>query len=373
MDLDALLEKNRYGGEDQKPSIEALLAKNKYGGKNSGATEVVNIAPEYPHDVDIGPLFCRSADRCFLDGGGLCGAYQSGNRNKGMLQDLYNACKETGFFFVYNTMVEDQTLQTVYEHTLRIHTAQNAALKEEVRAEARDCLTAGWVPYKSHPAYDAGIIANRCSYHITPPVQNGTEPWQVRKWPSTDLVGDDFEPDIARFYEQSEVIAKGLAAAFSRMLGLDDDYFAKLRTDKSLSLLQLSYYPPQQPSPDSRDMLGAQTDGVLFSIVNQNCPGLQVQDAQGRWCNVRCSSERFIVLIGDAMEVVTGGEIRATKHRNITMPHERAMITFRAGLDPDVVLAPHELYDDGSGDYAPRTQMEHFKMRNKALTQRLGG
>lgn len=35
----------------------------RYGGKDAGETVIRNIAPEYPHDIDIGPLFCRNVNR----------------------------------------------------------------------------------------------------------------------------------------------------------------------------------------------------------------------------------------------------------------------------------------------------------------------
>jgi len=187
-------------------------------------------------------------------------------------------------------------------------------------------------------------------------------------------VGDDFERDVSRFYNDCDLIASQLSLAFAKMLGFEVDHFQKLRTDKSLSLLQLSYYPPQQPSQQApREMVGAQTDGVLFSIINQNCPGLQIQDNQGRWCNVRCGSERFIVLVGDAMEIMTGGEIKATRHRNVCTPHDRAMLTYRAGLDADAVIETHELYNEGKGLYLPRTQMEHFSIRKSSLEKLQSG
>ena len=42
----------------------------------------------------------------------------------------------------------------------------------------------------------------------------------------------------------------------------DGDHFQKLRSPKSLSLLQFSYYPPQK-KVISKDTFGAQTDGVI--------------------------------------------------------------------------------------------------------------
>lgn len=90
-------------------------------------------------------------------------------------------------------------------------------------------------------------------------------------------MGPEFEKTVSKFYDRTDLIARQLTKAFAKMLGFQPDHFDKLRTEKSLSLLQLSYYPPAKSQAPSKNMLGAQTDGVLFSIINQNCPGLQIQ------------------------------------------------------------------------------------------------
>lgn len=138
----------------------------------------------------------------------------------------------------------------------------------------------------------------------------GDAPWQQRQWPPAQIVGDDFEKDMTAFYDQMDLMGSQLSVAFARMLGLvrkehlfmeasvnagtvhdnlrasseneptssvngcalnstvlatgqEADHFQKLRTTKSLSLLQFSYYPPQK-EVISKDTFGAQTDGVNF-------------------------------------------------------------------------------------------------------------
>ncbi len=92
LDLDALLAANRYGGNSQKKpelSLDVILNEHRccttvhvndnnkflisyskfrrYGGQLPlEAQKVVEIAPEYPYDIDVGPLFCTNAQRCFL-------------------------------------------------------------------------------------------------------------------------------------------------------------------------------------------------------------------------------------------------------------------------------------------------------------------
>ncbi len=87
--------------------------------------QLVNYSPEYPHDIDVGPLFCTRANRCFLDGGGRCGEYQTGKRNKGMLEDLYRACQDTGFFFIHNTFLTSKDYETPLNHMAAIYATES--------------------------------------------------------------------------------------------------------------------------------------------------------------------------------------------------------------------------------------------------------
>ena len=86
---------------------------------------MVNYSPEYPYDIDVGPLFCTKANRCFLDGGNRCGEYQTGKRNKGMLEDLYRVCTETGFFFLHNTFLDNKDVETPFNHMAAIYAVES--------------------------------------------------------------------------------------------------------------------------------------------------------------------------------------------------------------------------------------------------------
>ena len=105
-------------------------ARVRYGGaakpkEAQPAAQLVNYSPEYPHDIDVGPLFCTRANRCFLDGGGRCGEYQTGKRNKGMLEDLYRACQDTGFFFIHNTFLTSKDYETPLNHMAAIYATES--------------------------------------------------------------------------------------------------------------------------------------------------------------------------------------------------------------------------------------------------------
>ena len=84
-----------------------------------------------------------------------------------------------------------------------------------------------------------------------------------------------------------------------------------------------------------------------------------MQNVRGDTCNLRCGTERLIVLLGDVVEVVTNGHLKATKYRVVPRKGERAAIEFAARLDPEVQVKPHPMFIEDGGKVMPSvTQLE---------------
>ena len=315
LDLDALMSSNKYGATATRSAdrmdtaassnpLDALMSKNRYGGqarpaeRKSQDAQLVNYSPEYPHDIDVGPLFCTRAQRCFLDGGGRCGEYQSRNRNKGMLEDLNRVCENTGFFFMHNTFLTNKDLESPYNHMAAIfaeeaHAPGSLGIPADVGA-----VNLGF----SRPGIDTskpGMIAKHTCFSVrkeTPdnPITN--------KWPE-EAFRPGLKKDIVKFYNEMDAVSDKIAQALCDMIGLPSDTFQKQRTDRCMSGLQLLHFPPaENVRTDAQGLeiakdMGWRTDPGLFLVISQTEPSFQVQDVQGNTCNLRCGQERFIVLL----------------------------------------------------------------------------
>ena len=63
--------------------------------------------------------------------------------------------------------------------------------------------------------------------------------------------------------------------------------------------------------------------------------------------------------MGDVVEVVTNGHLKATKYRVVPRKGERAAIEFAARLDPEVQVKPHPMFIEEGGKVMPSvTQLE---------------
>lgn len=100
---------------------------------------------------------------------------------------------------------------------------------------------------------------------------------------------------------------------------------------------RLCDYNPLTADPDSLNGCGAHTDYGTFSIVFQDgTPGLEIEDAgaPGTWVPV--SGDETVILTGWCALVLSGGRIRATRHRVRRMPGVRrlsAVLFVAADLD----------------------------------------
>jgi hypothetical protein len=219
----------RYGGspkpKDTQPQEETL----------------VNYSPEFPYDIDVGPLFCTRAQRCFLDGGGRCGEYQTGKRNKGMLEDLYRVCQNTGFFFMHNTFLSNKDLESPFNHMAAIYAEEMSkpgALG--IRADP-DSQCLGF----SRPGIDTskpGMVAKHMAFCTRKEVP--TNPI-ANKWPPESF-RDGFKCDTVHFYNQMDAVSDKVAQALCDMMGIPPAFVHGHRTDRCMSGLQLLHFPPAE-------------------------------------------------------------------------------------------------------------------------------
>jgi isopenicillin N synthase-like dioxygenase len=136
-------------------------------------------------------------------------------------------------------------------------------------------------------------------------------------WPE---VMPRFKPTMLRLYEEWRQVCARISSLFAVEFGLPDDYFVN-RTNKPMCQLRAAKYPPQE-TPSEVDPIGcgAHTDYGIVSIIWQiDAPGLQLKNRDGDWVNAPLVPGAFVCPIGDATEILTNGDWKATVHRVINL------------------------------------------------------
>ncbi|KAI0404454.1 2OG-Fe(II) oxygenase superfamily protein [Xylaria palmicola] len=166
------------------------------------------------------------------------------------------------------------------------------------------------------------------------------------QWPGGDArLRGVIETYIAELTRLGERFLDLVAQALSLPSGtfqpfLSDQHRLKLvRYPGSLLLL-----PGSSPSPASSQGVGPHKDSSgWWTFLLQASPpevrGLQVLNKAGAWVDVPAVPGTFVVNIGQAFEVVTGGVCKATTHRVLSGHHERFSVPFFQGVRRDLTKA----------------------------------
>jgi isopenicillin N synthase-like dioxygenase len=160
------------------------------------------------------------------------------------------------------------------------------------------------------------------------------------RWP--DLAG--FRSAVDDFYRSVQLCAESVSRMLGRACGLDPDHIA-VRSRRGCSLLRLLHYP--EPARDLSGEPNGHTDYEWLTIIWQSSEGLEFLGRDGRCRTVAASPGTVTVLIGDLLEVLTGGFLESTLHWVRSREPDRYSLTFFYGPDFDEVIAPVGGYRTG--------------------------
>lgn len=197
--------------------------------------------------------------------------------------------------------------------------------------------------------------------------------------PENTSYPENLQNIMERLYDRQALIGKVLLRAMARGLdreGLDEDAFSKLTASGELGSLRLLYYPAlteEEQQEEDLNGISAHTDFEAFTLMHQDAPGLQVRARYSKvWENVpmrvvsdESNDNTLLVIMGDVMERLTNGYLKATPHRVLPSTHDRyAIIRFNA-LEANARIAPLSPFCNEThpqGDYSPTTMAEIMRV-----------
>ncbi|CAF9940667.1 MAG: hypothetical protein HETSPECPRED_002480 [Heterodermia speciosa] len=159
-------------------------------------------------------------------------------------------------------------------------------------------------------------------------------------------LGPDFDAVVSFFQSVERVHVPQILAALSQLVGFD---MSRLHAARNLNF-RLCDYIPSTANPDSSNGCGAHRDYGTFSIIFQDKTALTALEAEvspGIWVPV--PPDATVVVCGWCAAVLSGGEIKAVRHRVRRVPGVRRIsaVLFVAP-DLEVKLRP---FDEGKWKY----------------------
>ncbi|XP_058760738.1 2-oxoglutarate-dependent dioxygenase 19-like [Vicia villosa] len=217
------------------------------------------------------------------------------------IHNIGKACEEWGFFmlinhFVSKSLVEKMVDQVFAFFNLREEEKQEYAGKKDVldpirygtsfnASEDRVLFWRDFVKIIVHPEFHSPVKPSG--------FRETSEEYSRRIWK----------------------LGKELLKGISESLGLELNYInRKMNLDSGLQMLAANFYPPC-PQPELAMGMPPHSDHGLLNLLIQNgVSGLQVLH-KGKWINVSSTSNCFLVLVSDHLEIMSNGKYKSVVHR----------------------------------------------------------
>ncbi|KAI0096205.1 2OG-Fe(II) oxygenase superfamily protein [Nemania sp. FL0031] len=160
------------------------------------------------------------------------------------------------------------------------------------------------------------------------------------QWPNNNA---KLRSVIERYISELTHLGSRFLNLVAQALSLPSGTFQPFLSDQHR--LKLVHYPGSSPSPNSSNQgVGPHKDSsgwwtFLLQASPPEVKGLQVLNKAGAWVDVPVVPDTFVVNIGQAFEVVTGGVCKATTHRVLSGRRERFSVPFFQGVRRDLTKA----------------------------------
>ena len=250
------------------------------------------------------------------------------------------ACLHTGFFYLHNCGVSDETINTALDAIKRFFDSNDdGPVKQAVHNQAT-AGKRGWGPMFSEPAYQNNTVAHLESFDIGQQLSDqehrstGIHP---NIWPGQA----GFRQALTDYYDAVTTVGRSLAEVFSEILGKDREFINRHSGKSAPRTMRLLHYPANGTQINDRHVgIAAHTDFECFTLMNQTAEGLELTHIDGDWCQAPADIGTFTIILGDMMERFSNGYFKATGHRVVNTPWTRYSMVLFYALDGDYQVQP---------------------------------
>ena len=174
-------------------------------------------------------------------------------------------------------------------------------------------------------------------------------------WPESPF----FRETVLGFLEDAARLGAELLALIAEGLGQSPDYFEGISDETPYHLLKLICYYPQ-PDGGVRPGVAPHCDWSLLTLLLQDdTGGLEVLLPDGSWAEARPIPDALFVNVGELLEIISGGRLRASPHRVINPSHQRKRISAPVFINPAMDAEIKALPDAPAWTALPETEHVH--------------
>ena len=291
---------------------------------------------------------------------------------RAVAREIEAACTDSGFFTIVGHGIPQDLIARTRQAGVDFFNAPEDVKQAVLRPPSK--ISRGWNPPKDRTiASSLGVVTppDLQEAWAMGPLDIGEGPFYTEgagksffapnQWP--DVPG--FRETVEEYYRAMLGLGRHVMRGFALALDLDEHYFED-KSDRGYANLRIVRYFGQDDPPEPGQLRsGAHTDYGAFTFVKgDNVPGgLQVQDRDGNWVDLRTPDGGYVCNIADAMQRWTGGRFRSTMHRVVNPPRDVArqdrisIVTFH-NPNHDTIL--RGIGDSDADNEPPVTFAEHY-------------
>ncbi|CAK7200851.1 hypothetical protein SEUCBS139899_003550 [Sporothrix eucalyptigena] len=265
-----------------------------------------------------------------------------GAERQALAEEIGHAARNVGFLTIVNHGVDMKLAQAVFDQAKEFFNLD----REKKMKVYTGLLPDEYIGYHPIHEYNANEkkyqdLYEAYNWNFEPANDASTKDVPsapvVNSWPA-DLL--NFQKTLGKYQAALVDLARRMTRMFALALQLPEtafDGFVEL-PEASMRIL---HYPVQTASRDDQNGTGAHTDVEHFTMITQDCDGLEVLRKDGQWVKVRPVADSFVVNIADSFMRQTNDMFVSTVHRVInTSGKERYSCPLFFGFNRATVMTP---------------------------------
>lgn len=322
---------------------------------------VINTAIDGIHPlIDVGPLL-----------------NEHDTNREDTLNQIAEALQCRGYFYARGvSMLPGDYIKSIYDYSQRLHKLPVDVKQQFLDSGAYTGPDAG----QAELQYEPGTVATvRAWDYSRRRFTLGTFDGDSR-FPDSSVLEPSYAIVLDDLYERQNQLASALLVAFAEVLGVPKLTLKQMFDGDDgcgdFGTIRLLNYPGNSATSsaelDNANVgISAHTDFEAFTLMHQNAPGLQFVPATGEgWIDAPVRTGEFVVIIGDILERITNGFLKATPHRVVKTHHQRLSIIRFNAVAPETVVSPLSKFvtEERPARYGAVTMRTHMEttMRNLA-------
>lgn len=268
-----------------------------------------------------------------------------GSTRPALVQQLKKALTEVGFIYLVGVEGYDE------EELLRLTKwFFSLPLEMRMRISKKSFNPECEHEYRGFFPVIPGEVSHKEGFEMGPKVENRPIPAKTvaarlfnedNQWPTEDPAGDanmpkHFRTWMEEYHSNMTEASLELLRLIAEGFEAPTEFFTPMFTGNHLSTLRLIHYPPRpNPPEEARDgeyviQTAEHRDTVMVTLLAtfKDYPGLQVRWIDDTLLDVPHRPGHLVVNIGALLATISGGKLKATRHRIIDCCGDRFSVPF---------------------------------------------